>query len=550
MSRLYYGDNLDVLREHIKTESVDLVYLDPPFNSKRDYNLFFSTPTGSRSEAQNEAFKDTWSWGEQSEREFHEILNQQNTQVSSMLESFRRFLNESDLMAYLTMMAVRLVELHRVLRTDGSLYLHCDPAASHYLKILLDAVFGHDNFRNEITWKRQSAHSDAKHKFSDVTDTILFYAKSKQTLFKPQYGEHDEDYIKRFYRFNDNDGRGLYRLGDMASPNPRPNMMYDYKGFSYPQKGWRYQLRAMKKLDEEGRIHFPQLSDGQLDLTKRLALKRYLNEQKGSIITNVWTDLNSLHSSSNEFLGYPTQKPLSLLERIIQASSNEGDVVLDPFCGCGTAVHAAQKLGRDWIGIDITHLAISLIEKRLLDAFPGLEFTVEGTPKDIEAARDLANRDKYQFQWWACSLVNCLPFQGKKKGADGGIDGISYFVDADLSTGKPIHRKAITSVKGGKNVSLTMLKDLIATVESNQADIGLFVTLTEPTEPMNKEALKAGFFSPNFNEQIKISKIQILTIEGLLSQTQQPQIPDMSQGGLNFKKAQQEAPKHDQKKLF
>ena len=542
MGSLYFGDNLFVLREEIKSESVDLVYLDPPFNSKRDYNLLFKTPTGHDSDAQIAAFDDSWHWGEQAEREFAELLHQENTDVAEMIQSLRRFLNESDMMAYLVMMANRLVELHRVLKSTGSLYLHCDPTASHYLKIVLDAIFGLQNFRNEIIWKRQSAHSDAKTKFSDVADIILFYAKSKETKFIPQYAEYDPDYVQKFYRFDDKDNRGLYQLADMASPNPRPNMMYEWMGFPFPAKGWRYQRETMQKLHDEGRVWYPRKSDGDFDFSKRPRLKRYLNEQEGSIVTNIWIDIQSLHDVSDERLGYPTQKPLSLLERIIQASSNEGDTVLDPFCGCGTAVHAAQTLKREWIGIDITHLAISLIEKRMKDAFPNISFEVHGTPTDLGGAKNLSERDKYQFQWWACSLVNAQPFQGKKKGSDGGIDGLIFFQDDNSGA-----KKIIVSVKGGEHVSVTMLKDLIATVQKEKAEIGIFITLAEPTKPMITEAVSAGYYQSPKGD---IPKIQILTIEDLLSGKAKPQYFDMSAGSHSFKKAKIEEQRAEQRKLL
>jgi len=541
MGALYFGDNLHVLREEIRDESVDLIYLDPPFNSKRDYNVFLKTPKGHESDAQITAFEDSWHWGEQAEREFSELLKHPNTDVAEMIQSLRRFLKESDMMAYLVMMANRLLELQRVLKPTGSLYLHCDPTASHYLKVVMDAIFGPNNFRNEIVWKRQSAHSDAKNRFPNVADIILFCSKSKEAKFTPCYGEHDPEYIEKFYRFDDADGRGLYQLADMASPNPRPNMMYEWKGFPWPAKGWRYQLETMQKLDEEGRVWYPKLKDGSFDFSKRPRLKRYLEEQEGSIITNIWNDIQSLHDVSAERLGYPTQKPLALLERIIEASSNKGDIVLDPFCGCGTAVHAAQKLGRDWIGIDITHLSISLIEKRMKDAFPGLEFPVHGTPKDLEGARNLAERDKYQFQWWTCSLVGAQPYQGKKKGADGGIDGIKFFQDDETGA-----KKIIISVKGGEHVTRTQIADLKNTVEREKAAMGIFVTLTDPTDPMVKESVTAGFYdSPKGEYQ----KIQILTIEELLAGRKRPEHPDISSGTYNFKKAKKEGKKAKQETL-
>lgn len=243
----------------------------------------------------------------------------------------------------------------------------------------------------------------------------------------------------------------------------------------------------------------------------------------------MWDDIPPINSQAQERLGYPTQKPLALLERIINASSNEGNTILDPFCGCGTAVHAAQKLGRQWVGIDVTHLAISLIEKRLKDAFPSITFEVHGTPKDLAGARDLAERDKYQFQWWAVSLVNAVPYGGKKKGADTGIDGIIYFKPDGKTT-----EKAIVSVKGGTNVGVGMVKDLIATVDREKAKIGVFITLADPTRPMEKEAVTAGFYQTDYG---KFPKIQILTIEALFS-GKKPQMPWLDPDA--FKKAARE----------
>ncbi|GIK38572.1 MAG: hypothetical protein BroJett011_24050 [Chloroflexota bacterium] len=324
----------------------------------------------------------------------------------------------------------------------------------------------------------------------------------------------------------------------MTSPNPRPNMMYEWKGYPSPPNGWRYSKETMAKLDADGRIWYPG------DTTKRPRLKRYLDEMSGTLLGNVWTDINPINSQAIERLGYPTQKPLALLERIIQASSQAGDVVLDPFCGCGTAVHAAQKLGRQWIGIDITHLAIGLIEKRMKDAFPGLAFEIYGTPRDLEGARDLALRDKYQFQWWACSLVNAQPYQGKKKGADSGIDGLIFFQDELKGAAK----KIVVSVKGGESVTRTMIADLKNTVEREKAQLGFFVTLTPPTKPMVIEASSAGYYeSPHSGA---FPKIQILTIEGLLSGQESPKYPDLARGGLSFKKAKAEGELGEQGKLF
>jgi len=538
VNSLYYGDNLSVLRNEIERESVDLIYLDPPFNSQANYNVLFKSPTGEQSHAQIEAFGDTWHWGEEAELAFDDVIRSGNTEAAELLRALRAFLKENDVMAYLSMMAVRLIELERVLKPTGSLYLHCDPTASHYLKLILDAVFGVRNYRNEITWKRTTTHSDSQ-TWSRVADTIFFYTKGPTFAWNTPREPHSEEYVEAKYRHDDGDGR-LYQLDNMTSPNPRPNMMYEWKGFPFPAKGWRFSLETMTELDAQGRVWYPRHADGSLDLTKRPRLKRYLDEMSGGGVKGtVWTDINPINSQAQERLGYPTQKPQALLERIVSASSNEGDVVLDPFCGCGTTVHAAQKLKREWIGIDITHLAISLIEKRLKDAFPGIQYEVHGTPKDLEGARALAAQDKYQFQWWAVSLVNAVPFGGKKKGADSGIDGLIYFKPEGKTT-----EKAIVSVKGGENVSVAMVRDLAHVVDREKAKIGVFITLVEPTGPMKTEAVKAGFYETLYG---KYPRVQILTIEELFA-GKQPNIPLID--SASFKKAPKEKEGGEQSEML
>ena len=489
MNKLYFGDNLDILREHIKDETIDLIYLDPPFNSNANYNVLFKTPKGHESTAQIEAFEDTWHWNEQAEREFGELVRGSNTDVSEMVQALRRFLGENDMMAYLTMMANRLIELHRVLKPTGSLYLHCDPTASHYLKIVLDAVFGKNSFRNEIIWCYETG-GRSKTGFPKKHDVIFWYSKTDEYLF-------------------------VY--DNVALPRDTSTM---HEPVLHDEGGREYQ-RNIKNGKE---------------------YRYYLD--KGVLPNDWWVDIQALNPAAKERLGYPTQKPLALLERIIQASSNEGDVVLDPFCGCGTAVHAAQKLKRQWLGIDITHLAVSLIEKRMKDAFPGLVFEVEGTPKDLEGAQNLALRDKYQFQWWACSLVGAQPYQGKKKGADGGIDGLIYFND----DGK-MPKKIIVSVKGGENVSVAMVRDLAHVVEREKAEIGLFVTLADSTRPMRDEAVKTGYYLSPITG-VAFPKVQILTIEGLMEGKERAKFPDLSGGGVTFKKAKVEEKTSEQKGLF
>ena len=505
MKQLFFGDNLEVLKE-IGEDSVDLVYLDPPFNSKANYNIFFDNTQKVRSEIQIQAFQDTWHWGTQSENEYDELLICNNSQVKEIIISLRNFLGESDVMAYLIIMTSRLLAMHRIIKDTGSLYLHCDATSSHYLKIILDGIFEVNNFRNEIIWKRTTAHSDSK-TFGINTDRILFYTKSNQFIFNQTFLPYEESYKKRFNR-HDIDGR-KWTDGDLTAKGlSGGGYQYEYKGCT---SLWRCPIETMKKYDSENRLHFTSKGG--------IRLKKYLDELPGRPFQSLWEDINPLNSQSKERLGYPTQKPLELLERIIMASSNKGDVVLDPFCGCGTAIHSAEKLGRNWIGIDITHLAISLIEKRLKDAFPKIDYQVFGIPIDHVGALELAERDKYQFQWWACSLINAIPYQGKKKGSDGGIDGLIYYKNLEGNT-----EKIIVSVKGGKNLNVSMIRDLGHVMKREKATIALFISLFEPTKPMNIEALKEGFYKIE-GTQSKFPRIQLLTIEDLINKNKQPQYP-------------------------
>jgi len=548
MNQLYYGDNLHVLRDHIADEFVDLIYLDPPFNSKRDYNLLFKSPKGHESEAQITAFEDSWHWGEQAEREFDELVHSPNTDVSELMQSLRRFLGENDMMAYLTMMANRLLELHRVLKPTGSLYLHCDPTASHYLKIVLDGVFGKTNFRSEIIWKRTSAHSGAN-RYGPVHDVILFYGKSDVILWNEIYQPFSQTYLDEFYTHYDTDGK-RWRRSDLTGDGVRQgDSGKTWRGIDVTSKKrhWavpgdvceRLKIKGttvqerLDALDAAGRIHWPKKAGGVP------MFKRYVDEQPGVPLQSVWDDINPIHNLAEERLGYPTQKPLALLERIVEASSNEGDVVLDPFCGCGTAVHAAQKLNRAWIGIDITHLAISLIEKRLKDAFgEKCQFEVHGTPKDLDAARDLAIRDKYQFQWWAVSLVDAQPFQGKKKGADGGIDGLKFFHDVD----KAGARKIVVSVKGG-GLKADDVRALNHVREREKAEIALFISLETPTKGMIADAASAGFYESANGR--KFARIQLLPVPDLLNGNKRAEHPDY-QPSVNFKQAKAEKQHHQE----
>ncbi|MGB9029366.1 MAG: site-specific DNA-methyltransferase, partial [Acidobacteriaceae bacterium] len=419
-NKLYYGDNFEVLQRYVKSESVDLVYLDPPFNSRQDYNVLFAEKDGSQSSSQIRAFEDTWEWNIDAQRSY-EFIVEQGGRVADALRAFKTFLFNSDMMAYLAMMAPRLVELRRVLKETGSIYLHCDPTASHYLKILMDAVFGPQFFVNEITWKRTTAHADEKQgrkAFGNVSDILLFYSKSADYTFTYQYQPYSEEYLKK-YGYTDAGGR-RYRLDNLTGPGgaAKGNPSYEVMGVT---RFWRYSRERMAQLIVEGRII--QTKPGSVP-----QYKRYLDEMPGTPLQNIWDDIFPINSQAQERLGYPTQKPEALLERIIKASSNEGDVVLDPFCGCGTTVQVAQRLNRRWIGIDITHLAIGLIKKRLSDAFgPEIKSTYEviGEPTDYQGAAQLAEEDKYQFQWWALGQVGARPTD-QKKGADRGIDGRLY----------------------------------------------------------------------------------------------------------------------------
>ena len=509
---LYYGDNLDILRQHLPDESVDLVYLDPPFNSNANYNVLFKEQSGEASPAQIRAFTDTWEWTQEAVRTYEqEIITNPSVpaNVKDMISAFRQFVGGNAMMAYLVMMTPRLVELRRVLKPTGSIYLHCDPTASHYLKLLMDTIFGKENFRTEIVWKRTSAHSDTRQgrrQHGRVHDLILFYSRDASWTWNPLYAEYDQEYIDQFYRRVEPETGRRYRLDNLTGPGgaAKGNPSYEVMGVT---RYWRYSEERMAELIEQGRVI--QTSPGAVP-----AYKRYLDEMPGIPLQDVWTDIGPIGSRAKERLGYPTQKPQALLERIIQSSSNEGDVVLDPFCGCGTAVAAAENLKRRWIGIDITHLAVALMKNRLRTAFdlhPGNDYQVVGEPADVGSARALAEQDRYQFQYWAMSLLEALPRkQDERRGADRGIDGLLHFIDGPRRATK----KAIVQVKSGR-VSSPLIRDLNGTVEREKADLGLFITLEEPTRDMRAEAANAGFYHSEIWQR-DYPRTQIHTIGELL----------------------------------
>ena len=504
MGTLYYGDNLDIIRRHMKDGTVDLVYLDPPFNSAQTYNAFFQEKDGTAAASQISAFEDTWHWDIDTKRSY-DAVTEQPGKVSDVMQAFYTFLGGNDMMAYLTMMAPRLVELRRVLKPTGSLYLHCDPTASHYLKLLCDAIMGKDNFRSEIIWKRTSAHSNATQNYAAVHDVIFFYSQSTAPTWNRMYEEYDPEYVAEHFVHQDPDGRRFRRV-DLVNPASRPNLVYEYKGYKPHPNGWKITKEKMEQLDREGRLFFPKKgTEG------RIRRKLYLDESLGVPVSDVWPDIKPIHATAAERLGYPTQKPLELLERIIRASSNPGDLVLDPFCGCGTTIDAAEKLGRQWIGIDITQLATSLIKHRLRDTYgEKIEIKTIGEPTTPNEATTLAEEDKYQFQWWALGLVGARPVE-QKKGADHGIDGKILFRD-DPRSPKP--EQIIIQVKGGKT-GVKDVRDLRGVLDREKAAIGVLISLQPPTDPMETEAASAGFYEHKMNRQ-KFPRLQLRTVKELM----------------------------------
>jgi len=550
-NQLYYGDNLDVLTRYIKDESVDLVYLDPPFNSRQEYAVLFAEKDGSKSSSQFHAFEDTWEWNIEAKRAYEQIV-ERGGRVADALRAFWTFLGGSDMLAYLAMMAPRLVELRRVLKETGSIYLHCDPTASHYLKILMDAIFGPQFFRNEISWRRSSAHSDVKQgmkRCGRVRDVLLFYSKGQTNTWNSVYTPYAESYQESEYRHVADDKRH-YKETDLTAARPGgdteflwrvkrrcgkkerwesdledefliPKDGWEYKGVPpYNGRYWAYSRQNIADFARAGRLIHRE--------TGMPRLMQFADEMPGIPLQDDWGDIN--RAAGEEDLGYPTQKPEALLERIIKSSSDKGDLVLDPFCGCGTTVQVAQRLNRRWIGIDITHLAIGLVRKRLSDSF-GPEvmksYAVVGEPTDYSGAATLAAEDKYQFQWWSLGQVGARPAE-QKKGADRGIDGRLYFHDDESGDSKQI----IFSVKAG-GVTVSQVRDLVGVLDREDAEIGVFICFEEPTKPMQREAADAGFYvAPDGS---KFPRMQILTIQQILTGNQ-PLYPRFARDAT-FKKA-------------
>ncbi len=527
-NQLFFGDNLEILQSgRIPVESVDLIYLDPPFNSSATYNVLFAEKTGEKSAAQITAFEDFWQWDATAAAHYHELVTAGPAKLSTLVQALRSFLGTNNMMAYLTEMAIRLVELHRVLKPTGSLYLHCDPTASHFLKMALDAVFGVKNYRNEIIWKRTYSHGSAK-KWGGIHDTIFFYTKSDSYCWNKLFQTYDEKYLESKYRFHDE--RGRYRLVVLTAPGAtKGESGRPWRGYDPTKAGrhWAVPGKALAELQEEGLeipeglhnqlellyhrnfIRFPEKKDASIGIPE---FKLYLG--KGAPIQDIITDIPPINSQAQERLGYPTQKPLALLERIIQVSSNEGDLVLDPFCGCGTTVTVAERLKRRWLGIDLTHLAITLIKERLYNTFKEdlSPYVVIGEPADVTSAAALAEANRHQFEWWALGLVNATPAQDKKKGADRGVDGVIYFKDD--ASGQ--YKKIIVQVKSGA-VNAALVRELEGTRGSEKAEIAVLLTLKASTRPMREAAAAADFYAPPDFPDRRFPRLQILTIAELLA---------------------------------
>jgi DNA modification methylase len=480
-NELYYGDNLSILRDHILSDSIDLIYLDPPFNSNQDYNVLFTEQDGTRAAAQILAFEDTWQWDQSAAQTYQETV-EAGGKVSQVLQALWAFWGGNNMMAYLAMMSPRLVELHRVLKPTGSFYLHCDSTASHYIKLLLDSIFGLHGYRNEIIWRRTPFSGSSKARARQLPrshDVIFFYTKGDTWTWHAPTLPYSDDYLKRFKW---KDARGFYRKTLLKT----------------------YSEETLKRLKKEDRLIEP-VKQGAM-----YSYKQYLDESSGERqIDDVWTDINMINPVAKERLGYPTQKPEALLERIIKASSDEGDTILDPFCGCGTAITVAEGLNRKWVGIDITHLAVGLIRHRLQHAYEGsAEYKVIGEPVSLYDAKALAKADPYEFQWWAAGLVGGRI--DKKRGADQGIDGRLFFHD-DPRPGTT--KQIILSVKSGK-IPPAHIRELRGVIDREEAEIGVLLTLQAPTKPMRTEAASAGFYSSPWGT--KHPRLQIITIEELL----------------------------------
>lgn len=498
---LYFGDNYEILKEHIKDKSVDLIYLDPPFNSKAQYNVLFKSKGDDDAPSQLKAFNDTWKWGEES-RIYYDKLISYGDDISTMIYGLRQTIGTNDMMAYLVMMAVRLIQLRRVLKDTGSIFLHCDPTASHYLKVLMDCIFGGKNFRNEIIWKKTNSTKEQADAFGKQHDIIFWYSKTDDYLYKPVSRELDGKSKKPFCH-DDDDGRGLYQTIALSNTTESGGFskmkVWKWRGV---KARWIYSKATLEEWWAKGLIYKTKSGYRKKDFLSD-------KEKRGITITDIWTDTEVAPIQKSERLGYATQKPISLLERILNASSAEGQLVLDPFCGCGTAIEAAHKLNRNYVGIDVTHLAIGLIEYRMKKAF-GVRPKVIGVPTTLESAMELAERDKFQFEAWAVTRIDGIK-PNEKKGKDRGIDGRGIRIIGKDEQGLAISKKVVVSVKGGQNIGPSMIRDLKGTVEREGAGFGVFICIREPTKEMVKEATSSSMVETNLGQSYP--EIQIYTIK-------------------------------------
>ena len=515
MNRLYYGDCLDIM-EDMRSGSVDLIYLDPPFKSQQDYNAIYQDATGRPLPDQIEAFSDTWTLNEESERAIRQmpILLREAGLDDEVAEFWRLWMNalrrtNPKMLAYLSYMVQRLLRMKRLLRPTGAIYLHCDHEAVHYIKVMMDAIFGQEQFRNEIVWKRHEGHNTAD-RYGNIIDTILYYAAGKSPTWNPQYHRYSDAQLKR-HRHRDTDGR-LYRLDDLTAPRPNSDSgKWEWRGTKPgPTRGWGYKVEQLEQWWAEGRIQTKRDGTPRMD-----GLKQYLDESPGQVLQNIWTDIPRIPNTSAERLGYDTQKPLALLERIIAASTNPGDVVFDPFCGCATTIEAAHRLGRRWIGIDIAIHAIKrvasvrLAEKLRLVA--GSDFMVEGVPRNLEGAHDLWTRDRYHFQRWAIEQVD--GFVTTKRTGDGGIDGRLYFHEQ----GREDLHSMVIEAKGGKNVGIGVVRELAGVLQRDEASMAGLIVLEEPGQRKRQNFAREMAAAGDLNVFGTLyPRMQLLTAEEIL----------------------------------
>lgn len=548
---LWYGDCLDVLKQLYASYPhgfIDLIYIDPPFNSKRNYNILFESVDLSDTKAQREAFADTWS-----NIAFEDTLDEIKG-LDLNLYNFLRALDTINIskssISYLSTMALRIWYMHKLLKDTGSFYLHCDPTMSHYLKIVCDLVFGERNYRNEITWKRTSSIKSSQHKdrkFPNVADIILFYTKSTSYIFesdrvKIQFS--DDEIIKR-YPFIDEKGRytrsPIFRSMGMGE---RPNLCYEYKGAKNPNAaGWKVSKERLIEIDNEGDLGWS---------TNNVPFRKFRPEHtKGFLLTTIWDDIEQ--TGGSERLGYPTQKPEALLERIIKASSNEGDIVADFFCGCGTSIAAANKLNRRWLGVDISHLAIKLILDRLTKPYEKPRqkeilnsIDVMGFPKDIASAKMLANETtggRFKFQDWIIEVM-LGGISNTRKAGDGGFDGYITFQKSEKEKGV-----ILIEVKSG-GAGVAQVRSFITTIQQQKADMGVFVCFDQyVSNQMLLLARQQGHFMEDELHKPPL-KVQILTVEEIL-QGETINFPQIRFEQTTFKKATKTIdPEHEHKSLF